>query len=65
MRIAAAFAALAVTCVSFSAFARVQSFPTDFKVEHITTNGATIYVRVGGKGPAVVMLHGFGDTGDM
>jgi pimeloyl-ACP methyl ester carboxylesterase len=22
-------------------------------------------VRVGGKGPAVVMLHGFGDTGDM
>ena len=24
-----------------------------------------IHVRVGGKGPAVVMLHGFGDTGDM
>src|SRR6478672_5260668 len=60
MRIAAAFAALAVTCVSFSAFARVQSFPTDFKVEHITTHGATIYVRVGGKGPAVVILRGMG-----
>jgi predicted nucleic acid-binding protein len=27
--------------------------------------GATIHVRVGGRGPAVVMLHGFGDTGDM
>lgn len=64
MRIAA-FAALAVTFFSFSAFARVQSFPIDFKVEHITANGATIYVRVGGNGPAVVMLHGFGDTGDM
>ena len=25
----------------------------------------TIHVRVGGQGPAVVMLHGFGDTGDM
>jgi pimeloyl-ACP methyl ester carboxylesterase len=25
----------------------------------------TQYVRVGGKGPAVVLLHGFGDTGDM
>ena len=27
--------------------------------------GATIHVRVGGKGSAVVLLHGFGDTGDM
>jgi pimeloyl-ACP methyl ester carboxylesterase len=47
------------------ALARVQPFPTDFKVQHIAANGATIYVRIGGKGPAVVMLHGFGDTGDM
>jgi len=31
----------------------------------IPTDGATIHVRVGGQGPAVVMLHGFGDTGDM
>ena len=29
------------------------------------TDGATIHVRVGGQGPAVVLLHGFGDTGDM
>src|ERR1700759_3124409 len=28
------------------------------------SNG-TQYVRVGGQGPAVVLLHGFGDTGDM
>lgn len=27
--------------------------------------GGTQYVRVGGKGPAVLLLHGFGDTGDM
>ena len=36
-----------------------------FHTEEIKADGATIYVRVGGKGPAVVMLHGFGDTGDM
>ena len=47
------------------ALARIESFPPDFRVETIATNGAKIYVRVGGKGPAVVMLHGFGDTGDM
>jgi pimeloyl-ACP methyl ester carboxylesterase len=27
--------------------------------------GGTQYVRVGGKGAAVLLLHGFGDTGDM
>jgi pimeloyl-ACP methyl ester carboxylesterase len=31
----------------------------------IETNGDKIHVRVGGDGPAVVMLHGFGTTGDM
>jgi pimeloyl-ACP methyl ester carboxylesterase len=31
----------------------------------IPTNGTSLYVRVGGKGPAVVLLHGFGFTGDM
>jgi pimeloyl-ACP methyl ester carboxylesterase len=31
----------------------------------IDTNGTKLYVRTGGKGPAVVLLHGFGDTGDM
>jgi pimeloyl-ACP methyl ester carboxylesterase len=43
----------------------VQPFPPDFRTEDIATGGATIYVRVGGSGPAVVMLHGFADTGDM
>jgi pimeloyl-ACP methyl ester carboxylesterase len=47
------------------ASARVQSFPASFKNQLIATNGAQIYVRVGGQGPAVVLLHGFGDTGDM
>lgn len=29
------------------------------------TNGTTIHVRVGGGGSAVVLLHGYGETGDM
>ncbi len=48
-----------------SASAAVMPFPQSFHVQQIKTNGTTIYTRVGGHGPAVVMLHGFGDTGDM
>ncbi|HXD13505.1 MAG TPA: alpha/beta hydrolase [Xanthobacteraceae bacterium] len=48
-----------------SASAEVQPFPSSFRTEEISTDGATIHVRIGGKGSAVVMLHGFGDTGDM
>jgi hypothetical protein len=31
----------------------------------IATNGTTLHVRIGGMDPAVVMLHGYGETGDM
>ena len=58
-------AALATLALTLSASAAVRPFPSGFHTENIKTDGATIYVRVGGKGPAVVMLHGFGDTGDM
>lgn len=40
-------------------------FPATFAVRDIATNGATIHVRSGGSGPAVVLLHGYGETGDM
>lgn len=45
--------------------ARVVPFPASFHTQTVQTNGTTLYVRVGGQGPAVVLLHGFGDTGDM
>ncbi len=42
------------------------TFPTTFQQKTIATpEGADIFVRVGGTGPAVILLHGFGDTGDM
>src|SRR5215813_8749028 len=40
-------------------------FPPDFRTSDVATNGTTIHVRSGGNGPAVVLLHGYGETGDM
>jgi len=40
-------------------------FPASFHTEMVQTNGTSLFVRIGGKGPAVLLLHGFGDTGDM
>jgi pimeloyl-ACP methyl ester carboxylesterase len=48
-----------------AAAAGVQAFPPGFTTREQQANGATIHVRVGGSGPAVVLLHGFADTGDM
>src|SRR5437899_1031197 len=47
------------------AVAQVQPFPASFKTRTISTNGSQIFVRVGGHGSAVVLLHGYGETGDM
>src|SRR5580692_9449657 len=43
----------------------VQPFPAGFRTQDIGTNGTTLHVRVGGKGPAAILLHGYGETGDM
>ena len=40
-------------------------YPKDFRTKKIGTNGTRVYVRVGGTGPAVVLIHGYGETGDM
>src|ERR1700741_4962000 len=43
----------------------IYPFPAVMQTPTIETNGTSIHVRVGGHGPAVVMLHGFGTTGDV
>ena len=43
----------------------ILAFPASFRKEDLQTNGATLHVRIGGDGPAVVLLHGYGETGDM
>ncbi|WP_426620267.1 alpha/beta fold hydrolase [Pseudomonas rustica] len=57
--------ALTLLALSLPAHADITPFPAGFKTQDIKVEGATMHVRVGGKGPAVVLLHGFGDTGDM
>jgi len=60
--LAATFAALLLAA---PAAAQVVPFAPGFHTQEIATNGTTIHVRVGGKGPAVTLLHGYGETGDM
>jgi pimeloyl-ACP methyl ester carboxylesterase len=43
----------------------MQAFPPTFRTQDIQANGTTLHVRIGGHGPAVVLLHGYGETGDM
>ena len=54
-----------LTLAGMPARARVEPFPPVFKNEMIAANGMKHYVRLGGSGPAVVLLHGYGETGDM
>jgi pimeloyl-ACP methyl ester carboxylesterase len=57
--------ALAFLTLAPAAQGAVAPFPPGFHSQMIATNGTSLYVRVGGAGPAVVLLHGFGDSGDM
>jgi pimeloyl-ACP methyl ester carboxylesterase len=45
--------------------AQSLAYPKAFRTRQIATNGTKLHVRVGGAGPAVVLLHGYGETGDM
>ena len=67
MRNLRAFALVSIVALFFAspALASVQPFPPEFKAETMATNGTSLFVRVGGQGPAVVLLHGYGETGDM
>jgi pimeloyl-ACP methyl ester carboxylesterase len=47
------------------AAAAIEPYSAAFHTKTIQTNGTSLFVRYGGQGPAVVLLHGFGDTGDM
>lgn len=57
---------LLALCFTLSSNAAAQSLPSSFKAQTIAVSeGVTIYVRSGGSGPAVVLIHGYTDTGDM
>ncbi len=56
---------LSVSFLAGQPLADVRPYPLSFESEMVATNGATLNVRVGGNGPAVVLIHGYGETGDM
>ena len=58
-------AAVAAAFLATPALAAIEAFPKIFHTQMVQTNGTSLFVRVGGQGPAVILLHGFGDTGDM
>ncbi|HEY0284718.1 MAG TPA: alpha/beta hydrolase [Vicinamibacterales bacterium] len=60
-----ALAMLVVCAVAMPAVAQQFTFPPGFRTHEVTANGVTIHVRSGGAGPAVVLLHGYAETGDM
>jgi pimeloyl-ACP methyl ester carboxylesterase len=62
---AALFTAFIATSFTPEASAKVVPYSRVFHAQQMKVSGGTLYVRVGGKGPAVLLLHGFGDTGDM
>jgi pimeloyl-ACP methyl ester carboxylesterase len=62
-RILIAFGVAAL--LPIAAAAVIEPYPAVFHMKTIQTNGTSLFVRFGGQGPAVVLLHGFGDTGDM
>ncbi|UIJ45524.1 alpha/beta hydrolase [Sphingomonas cannabina] len=55
----------ALLAVSVPAQAQELPYPAEFRTEEIEANGVTIHVRIGGNGPAIVLIHGFGESGDM
>lgn len=59
------FVTAATIAFAVPALADIKPYPPIFTTEDIATNGTTLHVRVGGSGPTVVLLHGYGETGDM
>src|ERR1700686_4322189 len=43
----------------------IHTFPATFVTREIPASGVSLHVRIGGQGPAVILLHGYGETGDM
>jgi pimeloyl-ACP methyl ester carboxylesterase len=61
--IAAALFAIAAMPVASSA--KVSAFAPGFSEKTVTVDGRVVHYRVGGTGPTVLLVHGYGDTGDM
>jgi pimeloyl-ACP methyl ester carboxylesterase len=41
------------------------ALPANFRTQYVQAHDVSLYVRTGGQGPTVLLLHGYGETGDM
>lgn len=57
--------ATALLFIATPVLAEPFDFPAGFRTLDVKTNGTVLHVRIGGTGPAVLLIHGYGDTGDM
>ena len=66
---AAAIASLAAALAMVAAAAPLPSsaaaFAPGFSERTVTAGGRAVHYRIGGSGPVVLLLHGYGDTGEM
>src|SRR5258708_39409664 len=51
--------------IAGAALARAADFGPGFSVRQVAVDGAVISVTVGGKGPPVLLLHGYAETSRM
>jgi hypothetical protein len=45
--------------------ALILTCPKKFRARQIAANGTKVHLRVGGSGPAAVLLRGYCETGDI
>ncbi len=58
-------ASLGMMLWAMAAVAEPLTFPDLFKSRLVAAGDTKLYIRSAGTGPAVVLLHGYGETGDM
>lgn len=63
-RVLGAALALAIA-LSLPAAAQVTPYPASFRIADLPANGTLLHARIGGHGPAVLLIHGYGESGDM
>jgi pimeloyl-ACP methyl ester carboxylesterase len=61
----AALSLAAAPLAARPANAQPIALPPDFVTRQVEANGVRLHLRSGGTGPAVVLLHGYTQTGDM
>jgi pimeloyl-ACP methyl ester carboxylesterase len=65
MKVAALLLAAFVAASGSARAGATSQFAPGFSAHTVQAGGRTIYYRIGGSGPAVLLLHGYGDTGQM